>query len=71
MDYSAILKMLYAERERVLTTIAALEEILPAAADPTPSARRGRKFMGSEERAVVSARMRAHWAKRRKEQRTE
>jgi len=61
MDYGDILKALRAERDRVLRTIAALEEILPA----TPPPKRGRKSMGPEERLKVAKRMKAYWSKKR------
>jgi len=66
MDLSEIIRTLYAEKAKVENSIAALES-LDSAQQGTPPAgrRRGRKFMGDEERQQVSERMKKYWASRR------
>ena len=64
MDLYGVIRELYAEKDKLDRTIAALEEL------PNPSAggsarRRGRKSMSAEERREVSERMKKHWANRR------
>ncbi len=69
MDLSKVIQELYNERKRLDGAIAALECVLETEAalpDVTLSKRRGRKSMSSEERRVVSERMRKYWAARRK-----
>jgi hypothetical protein len=64
MDLYGVIRALYAEKDKLDRTIAALEEL------PNPSAggsarRRGRKSMSAEERREVSERMKKYWANRR------
>ncbi len=69
MELVEALRELYAEKERVLKVIAALEELQRATNGELPvpgSNRRGRKSMGYAERREVSARMKRYWATRRK-----
>ena len=63
MDIHAMIRELYAEKQKLDRTIAALEAM---ESDAPPVKRRGRKFMGEEERQRVSERMRRYWAKRHK-----
>jgi len=69
MDLSKTISDLYIRKQRLERTIAALEELEAGAhgrkGAALPHRRRGRKFMGSEERRSVSERMRNYWAKRR------
>lgn len=68
MDLYAVLAELVAERKRVDTLIRTLEALQDGRALPDETAvksRRGRKFMGPEERMEVSARMRRYWEGRR------
>jgi hypothetical protein len=76
MDLYKAIQELYAEKEKLERVIASLEELQKSAADlpeiPPAGRRRGRKSMSSEEREVVSERMKRYWASRRggKEART-
>ena len=65
MNLRAILEALYLERERMVRTIAALEE-LASSESPQVQDRRGRKSMGAAERLEGSERMKKYWANRRK-----
>ena len=67
MDYSLSLRELYLQREKLDRAIEQLERL--ASDSPVDSApkRRGRKFMGDEERKIVSARMKNYWAARRRQ----
>ena len=65
MDLNRAIRELYAELEKLNQVITALEEYERTGVLPAP-ARRGRKFMGSEERQQVSERMKKYWATRRK-----
>ena len=71
MDYSAIIKALRAEADKLDRAIAQLESLaspdgLISATLQTPN-RRGRKSMGAEERQRVSERMKRYWAQRSKQ----
>jgi hypothetical protein len=69
MDLSEIIRTLYLEKEKVENSIAALEALHSAhATGPGPVRRRGRKFMGAEERQQVSERMKKYWGSRRQRQ---
>jgi hypothetical protein len=71
MDLYKAIRDLYAEKKRLEEAITSLEELLEAKSatedlDLTElKRRRGRKAMGSEERRLVSARMKKYWADRR------
>jgi hypothetical protein len=67
MDLSKVLQELYAEKERLEHSIAMLEELQNKAVkeSPHPMKHRGRRRMSTEERLVVSNRMRRYWAARR------
>jgi len=65
VDYSAILRELYSQRDKLDRAIEQLEA-LNAGFPPAGKGRRGRKSMGAEERKEVSARMKRYWASRRK-----
>jgi hypothetical protein len=60
IDFEETIQMLRRRLECVTEAIAAMEAI-----PGKPKSRRGRKSMGSEERLVVSERMRQYWAGRR------
>ena len=66
MDLSKTIAELVEEKEKLNRVIASLEELASAmVGHPSPPRnRRGRRFMGSEERLQVSARMKDYWAKR-------
>lgn len=64
MDLAATLVELQSRKLRLQRIIAELEEL--QARDGSPRERRGRKYMGAEERAEVSRRMKTYWANRRK-----
>jgi hypothetical protein len=68
MDLTAILQGLYAEKAKIEVAIAELERIaakLEADNKPPQAKRRGRTFMGPEERQQVAARMKSYWDKQR------
>ncbi|PWU12016.1 MAG: hypothetical protein C5B51_01685 [Terriglobia bacterium] len=72
MDLRQTLKTLYAERQQLQRTIAALEQLDGSAgtrrgASDNPK-KRGRKFMGSAERKQVGERMKRYWAEWRRRQ---
>ncbi|PWU01494.1 MAG: hypothetical protein C5B51_22625 [Terriglobia bacterium] len=67
MDLYKTIHELYAEKQKLDRTIAALEGLLivdPAADQQWPK-RRGRKSMDAAERRQVSERMKKYWASRR------
>ena len=70
MDYSAIIKALRVELEKLDHAIAQLQSLtspdglISAAQAPQ---RRGRKSMGTAEREQVSIRMKRYWAQRSKQ----
>jgi hypothetical protein len=69
MDLSTILRDLKAQREKLVETIATMEAIMHAdgtSLSNVPAKRRGRKFMGEEERREVSKRMHRYWESRHK-----
>jgi hypothetical protein len=76
MDLYKAIQELYAEKEKLERVIASLEELQNSAGElpvvPASGRRRGRKSMSSEEREIVSERMKRYWASRRggKETRT-
>jgi hypothetical protein len=70
MDLGKAIQELRREKERLERVIASLEE-LQRSAGAVPALtervqRRGRKFMGPQERQEVSQRMKKYWAARRK-----
>jgi hypothetical protein len=70
MDLAQTIRRLRKERKKIEQMIEGLQalrakEAVRAAMPPPVKKRRGRKSMGDEERAVVSARMKAYWAGRR------
>lgn len=66
MDLLKALRELHEEKERLESAIASLElYVRSKKTHLTAASRRGRKFMSSEERSEVSARMRTYWAARR------
>ena len=71
MDINAVLRQLYAERERIERIIASLKELVDSRAAGAPRSqvlvgkRRGRKSMGQKERQEVSKRMKNYWERRR------
>ena len=68
MDLQKTIAELRARRDQLERIIAQLEEL--QSSDAAPGARsqkrRGRKFMGPEEREEVSRRMKTYWANRSK-----
>src|SRR5690242_16511152 len=66
MDLSHILDQLHAERQRLVLLIVNMEALLDGH-PPAARKRRGRKFMGPEERKQVGERIKPYWAKRRKQ----
>ena len=69
MDLTEIIRSLYVEKAKVEDSIAALEALGSAhSTGSQPSRRRGRKFMGAEERLQVSERMKRYWDSRRQQQ---
>jgi hypothetical protein len=69
MDMLAILQELRSQREKLVKTIAAMESLRQSDGTPSssvPAKRRGRKFMGEEERERVSKRMHKYWESQHK-----
>ena len=68
MDLYKTIAELRARKDQLERVIAELEELQSTDSSPDPRShkRRGRKFMGSEERAEVSRRMKTYWANRSK-----
>jgi hypothetical protein len=68
MDLYKTIAELRARRDQLERIIGQLEELRSSDSPPGPHGlkRRGRKFMGPEERAEVSRRMKQYWAKRAK-----
>jgi hypothetical protein len=67
MDLSKTLQQLYAQKAKLESVIAALEELVAArerTSAPDPGKRPGRKAMGAVERQQVSERMKRYWANR-------
>ncbi len=73
MDLAKTIQELYAQKRHIDRAIAALEELHrsggsgPEVQTLLKKGRRGRTFMGPEERREVSKRMKAYWAARRNE----
>ena len=66
MNLTEIIRDLYNEKAKVEKSIAALETLnSDQGAGPVFARRRGRKSMGTEERGLVSERMKKYWAARR------
>jgi len=67
MDLTSAIRELYEEKEKLEQTISLLERLQQSSHSIVVKARgkRGRKFMGPEERKQVSERMRKYWAGRR------
>jgi len=62
------IRQLYAEKEKLERTIAALQQLQShagALSESNGKNRRGRKFMSAAERLEVSERMKKYWANRR------
>ena len=81
MDLTAIIRDLYAEREKLDRAISELEKVQQSSSTEGPGSsidsrrspsiqRRGRKSMGEAERKEVSKRIKEYWSKRRKGQDT-
>ena len=70
MDIENAIKNLCAERDRINRLIGILEEFQRTGVWSGTPKRRGRKFMGAEDRKEVSERMRRYWANRRAEKAT-
>lgn len=69
MNLTEIIRTLYVEKAKVEDSIAALEALGSVQSTaPEPARRRGRKFMGVEERQQVSERMKRYWDNRRQQQ---
>ena len=77
MDLTAIIRDLYAEREKLDCAISELEKVQQSTPTEGPLSsvdsarspsilRRGRKSMGEAERQEVSKRIKEYWSKRRK-----
>jgi hypothetical protein len=66
MDLQKTIQALRDEKAKLDRVIASLEELAVERAVTAPTSRRGRKSMGAEERAEVSARMKRYWDHRRK-----
>ncbi len=68
MDPQAVIRDLLEEKRRLDSVISFLESLESGAALPSGpvSKRRGRRSMSSEERRIVSERMKNYWAKRRR-----
>ena len=64
MDYSAVIKALRSEQERIDRAIAQLEALNSADGVQAAKTRRLRKSMGLEERQQVAERMKRYWATR-------
>ncbi|PWU05261.1 MAG: hypothetical protein C5B51_15035 [Terriglobia bacterium] len=64
MDLGKTIRLLIAERDRLIKTIASLEQLQAGEPAAVSQKRRGRKFMGARERREVSERMMRYWAKR-------
>ena len=65
MDLTKILGELYAERQRLIKIIEALESLHGRSPQDPLVKRRGRKFMDAAARKAVSQRMKHYWAARR------
>jgi len=66
MDLRKTIEDLHREKEKLDRAIASLEELKGAVTVAAPpKKRRGRKFMGAEERLRVSTRMKLLWASMR------
>lgn len=65
LRYGAVIKALRAQAEAIDRAIARLES-LNSPDGAQPAKRRGRKFMGPDERKQVAERMKRYWAARRK-----
>jgi hypothetical protein len=67
MDLYKTIQALYAEKKTVERAIALIEDLQRGVGIPLASGRgkrRGRKFMGTEERQEVSERMKKYWARK-------
>lgn len=70
MDVEKLIRELNAQKEKLMQSIALLEELAAYRHGPpqfVTRERRGRKSMGVEERRQVSQRMKKYWAARRKQ----
>ena len=67
VDYSLSLRELYLQREKIERAIEQLERLAADMPGGSAPKRRGRKFMGAEERKIVSVRMKNYWAARRQQ----
>ena len=67
MDLYSAISQLYEEKKRLDAAISALEHKLQTSSNGNGASRsrRGRRFMGTEERQEVSRRMSRYWASRR------
>jgi hypothetical protein len=73
VDVYRALRALYEERQKLDQVIAALEDLQRRSAErvEAPPQRRGRKFMDEASRKQVSERMKAYWAARKADKKTE
>jgi len=67
MDLNKAIRDLYDELEKLNQVIASLEEYERTGTLPAPP-HRGRKFMGEDERKVVSERMKKYWGSQRRDE---
>jgi hypothetical protein len=70
VDVEKLIRELNAQKEKLMQSIALLEELAAYRHGPPPFVareRRGRKSMGADERREVSKRMKKYWAARRKQ----
>jgi hypothetical protein len=67
MDVLKALRDLYLEKSRIDRLIAICESKIKEQDRRLSRSKRGRKSMSSDERKIVSERMRSYWAKRRTE----
>jgi hypothetical protein len=70
LNLTKVIQDLRTEELRLSAAIAALEDLIRKRAEAPPTTRRGRKFMGAEERRRVGTRMREYWAGRKKKSAT-
>jgi hypothetical protein len=68
MDVLKALRDLYLEKSRIDRLIAICESKIKEQDRRMSRSKRGRKSMSTDERKVVSERMRSYWAKRRTEE---
>jgi hypothetical protein len=68
VDLNKIIHDLRQEKAKLDQIIASLEELQSETGTPArPTSRRGRRFMGAEDRLEVSRRMKKYWENRRRQ----